>query len=791
MVSAVDPDNIRVFGQMPNYTILNSSYVCSSISKLQRNGVFYSSNPLAFALPLLLIQMTLASAAILLTFFLVRPLGHPVMLAQILGGIIVGPSFLCRIPGLLNTIFPIRSFLLLDIVSTIGCMFYFFLIGVQTDISMLKKITRKTFAIGFFTMAVPMILTIGSSILWTHFYDPSSVKIDKLPAIAVTESVICFPIIAYYLSELRIINSEFGRVALCSSMVSTLCSLCVITSYLLWSQSGYDISLFFRAVCYVIAFAVLVCFILGPILLWEKKQILVGTPSKQGNIIVLFLAVLMSGFWGQGFGLNIYFGPLLFGLLIPSGPPLGSVLVEKLDLIIYWMLMPLYCVKFGLTVDIFALSIRTYSGVQLIALLGACGKFLGASISALGCQMSPSDAISLGFVMTFQGMLELSLFILMKTKRIIDGESFVAMCASLLITTGVITPMVRHFCNPSRRYVVYHGRTLMDSRPNSELRLLVCIHDQENVPSAISLLKALNPGKQSPIAVYMLHLIELTGSATPLFIPHKKTRKFSSRTSSSGPVINAFTNFEENHGGHVSIFPFISICPPQTMHDDVCAIALDKGISLAIIPFFKRFHFDGALQSSKRAMKIANQNVLDKAPCSVAILIDRGPLKTLSAIWTCWSSYEVAVIFLGGADDREALTLGARMAGLPNNKLTLIRILYDGNFPDNYMEGRRLDDEVLNDFRSNISGNYCAKYKEELVMDGAGTASVLRTLENQYELVVVGRRHDGLSPLLSGLREWNENRELGVIGDLLSSSDFLGDTTILVVQQHTDYSCGE
>ena len=105
-----------------------------------------------------------------------------------------------------------------------------------------------------------------------------------------------------------------------------------------------------------------------------------------------------------------------------------------------------------------------------------------------------------------------------------------------------------------------------------------------------------------------------------------------------------------------------------------------------------------------------------------------------------------------------------------------------------YMEGIRLDNEFLSEFRTNISGNYYAKYIEEPVIEGAGTASVLRTLKNHYELVVVGRRHHGLSPLLSGLTEWNENRELGVIGDLLASSDFLGNTTILVVQQHPEYS---
>ncbi|MBA0758718.1 hypothetical protein Gotri_021690 [Gossypium trilobum] len=794
MVSTMEPENVLVFGSMPKTQMIQSSHlVCSNFSRLTNASVFYSSSPLTLMLPLLLLQLSLGSAAILVTFYLLRPFGLPLMLAQVLGGVLLGPSLLCRIPGLLNMIFPIRSFLLMDVVSTMGFMFYFFLVGVQTDIWLLKKITKKSFAIGFFSVAVPMILTLGMSLLWMQFnVNPNEKKkVDSLPEIAKAESLVSFQIVSYYLSELRVINSEIGRVALCSSMVSTLCSTCVVTSNILWNQSKDDLSRFFQSICYGIIFASLVCCILGPLLLWEMKHTLGGQPLKQGNLVVLFIAVLMSGFWGHSFGLNIYFGPLLFGLIIPSGPPLGSALVEKLDVITNWVLMPLFFVKFGLAVDIFALSLKTYFKVQFFALLGAFGKFLGASLCALSCQMPQRDAIVLGFFMTFQGVIELDLFRLMKRKQIIGDEAFSAMCLTALIGSGVVALVVPCFYDPSKRYEGYYGRTLAHSRHNSELRVLVCIHEEQNVPSAINVLATLKPTKQSPIAVYMLHMVELMGSATPLLMRQKRPKKLSTRTRGSAPIIDAFKIFEENHDGLVSVSPFISVSPPQTMHEGVFQIALEKGTSLVMIPFYKKFHVGGAVYLSKRSLKIANQNVLDQAPCSVAILVDRGTLKTLHAIWAGWSSSEVAVIFLGGADDQEALALAAKMTGCQNINLTLIRIIYDGDFPDKYMEGIRNDNESLGQFQTNISGNTCAKYWEEVAKDGAGTASVLRTLENQYDIIVVGRRHYDMFPLLSGLTESNENKELGVIGDMLASSDFLGNTTILVVQQHTGNSHSE
>ncbi|CAK9183714.1 unnamed protein product [Ilex paraguariensis] len=58
-------------------------------------------------------------------------------------------------------------------------------------------------------------------------------------------------------------------------------------------------------------------------------------------------------------------------------------------------------------------------------------------------------------------------------------------------------------------------------------------------------------------------------------------------------------------------------------------------------------------------------------------------------------------------------------------------------------------------------------YIEEVMMDGTGTVTAIQSMENNYELIIVGRRHDAWSPLILGLK-----------------ADFNGSATILVVQQH-------
>lgn len=95
-----------------------------------------------------------------------------------------------------------------------------------------------------------------------------------------------------------------------------------------------------------------------------------------------------------------------------------------------------------------------------------------------------------------------------------------------------------------------------------------------------------------------------------------------------------------------------------------CAVwRLTKGLPSIQWFLSTRFHANGTMASTNQAAKISNGNALNKVPCSVAILVVRGLLNTSTFFLKNWSSYHVAVLFLGGADDRETLALGVRMAG--------------------------------------------------------------------------------------------------------------------------------
>lgn len=183
------------------------------------------------------------------------------------------------------------------------------------------------------------------------------------------------------------------------------------------------------------------------------------------------------------------------------------------------------------------------------------------------------------------------------------------------------------------------------------------------------------------------------------------------------------------------------------------------------------------------------------APCSVAILVDRG-FGSINRIHRSSVSVNVAVIFVGGKDDREALAYAGRLAQHPGVKLTVLRLLVESGSENPQPSGHHgvnisdqeaevgLDDECFAQFyEQHIVGGRIA-YMEKHLTNSAETFSVLKSFEGMYSLVIVGREGGVNSVLTKGMNDWQQCPELGPIGDVLSGPDFSLTVSVLVMQQH-------
>ncbi|KAJ0085014.1 hypothetical protein Patl1_30626 [Pistacia atlantica] len=305
----------------------------------------------------------------------------------------------------------------------------------------------------------------------------------------------------------------------------------------------------------------------------------------------------------------------------------------------------------------------------------------------------------------------------------------------------------------------YKQRSIERSDPNTELQILTCIHSTRNVSGIINLLQLSNATTRSPICVFAVHLVQLTGtgraSAMLIVQDSRKTRTIigngknnndiTPQRAESEQIVDAFGNFERENETAVTVHPLTAVSAYTTIHEEIFQLAEEKHVAFILVPYHKLPTANGRLQGDNVSIRQLNQNLLNNAPCCIGILVDRGvgpPIEQNSTEFDK-SEFRIAMLFIGGPDDHEALSYASRMAQKSGVTLTVVRFLEakeentrnecDLEDMTESEEGKEIDDDFINEFRQ--------------------------------------------------LSEWRNSLELGAIGETLITTQATGHASVLVVQQ--------
>lgn len=378
--------------------------------------------------------------------------------------------------------------------------------------------------------------------------------------------------------------------------------------------------------------------------------------------------------------------------------------------------------------------------------------------------------------------------------QVLNDQTFSIMVLMALFTTFITTPVVVALYKPARKASTsYKHRTIQRKDRDTELRILACFHSTRNIPTTINLIEASRGSeRRSRLCVYALHLMELSERSSAIRMVHKARKNglpFWNKIPRSGSdqLVIAFEAFQQL--SRVSIRPMTAISALSNIHEDICASAGMKRAAIVILPFHKHQRVDGALESTRMEFRSVNRRVLENAPCSVGILIDRGLGGTVQISASDVSS-SVSVLFFGGPDDCEALAYGMRMAEHPGIRLTVVCFLCQSN---GFFVGDTVgvnkssksnfpqSDDLLAEFRKISAKDDSFQYTERTVGNSEETIAAIRDF-SRCNLILVGRAPEGA---VEATRiDMRGCPELGPIGNLLTSPDFSTTASVLVIQRY-------
>jgi Kef-type K+ transport system membrane component KefB/nucleotide-binding universal stress UspA family protein len=653
------------------------------------------------ALSLLIVQLVVIIGLSRLIGRGARWLGQPLVIAEVVAGILLGPSLLGWLaPEAMSALFPADSMPVLRMLSQLGPILFMFLIGLELDPRVLRGQGRASLFISHMSILVPFGLgALAALVLHPRLAEPSVSFSSFVLFMGAAMSVTAFAVLARILSEHGLLRSKVGMLALTCAAVDDVTAWCLL-AFVVSLVRASDL----LHAGYTTLFALLyVGFMLGLVRPFLER-LGARVANKEGltqNVVALTLMMLLASAWAtERIGIHALFGAFLFGLIIPKEGGLAEALAEKLEDVVVVLLLPVFFAYSGLRTQAGLLEgASDWALCGLILLVACVGKFGGTTVAARLTGMRWREAGALGILLNTRGLIELIVLNIGLDLGVISPKLFTMMVIMALVTALMTSPLLRWMYPPEE---VARDRVplvpFIAPAAQAPFTVLMCVSPGETGTGMAALGRALTGAPGESFQLFALHLVP-PGERAADSLQREQER-------GGGDALLPLVERANGLGLQVRPLSFVSTEPAL----DICRTAEAKQADLILLGWNK----PGRTPSGGTV-----HEVMHEAGTGVAVLVDRG-LEHVR---------RVLVPLGGGLEDRAALTLARRLMRSSGAEVTVLQVTAPGGDA-----GPVCSQAMVAGFFPEESGR--VKYK--VVTHGSLEEAALEEARHGYELVVVG-----------------------------------------------------
>jgi Kef-type K+ transport system membrane component KefB len=418
----------------------------------------HATENLLFLTLLQLIAMILAAR---LGNRLLRRLGQPGVIGEIVAGLLLGPSLFGHFfPDAATFLFGAKPSAPIVVISQIGLVLLMFQIGMDFEFGHLARPRNRNATIGIAAASISIPFALGF-IIGQVTQPILAPQIDALTYslfFGVGLAITAVPILGRILREFDLTRQEIGVVAISAAAINDVTGWVLLAGISAYAEAKFSAANISWQIAGIVALGAVSWLVLRPLV----DRLLKANPAKDGELPAnLMMAVIcltfLMGICTYFLGIFTIFGGFLAGLLFHHDKAFVEAWRRQVGRFVLVFFLPVFFTFTGLRTNVLGLSsVSDWMWLAVVLAASIGGKIIPVYIAGRMTGFDHRESTILGSLMNTRALMELIVLNIGYDMGFIPQKVF-TMLVIMAVTTTVMTGPLLRVLLPRAGYVIPAG----------------------------------------------------------------------------------------------------------------------------------------------------------------------------------------------------------------------------------------------------------------------------------------------------------------------------------------------
>lgn len=353
----------------------------------------------------------------------------PLVVVQIIGGILLGPGVLgAAFPTYYATVFTTATIASLNGIAWWAVMLFVWIAGIELDLAAAWRHRRETSVTAGLALAVPLAIGALAALVMLRFpgwQGTSGAPWQVVLGIGMACAVTALPILVLFLEKLEVLRTGLGQRVLRYASLDDIAIWGVLALILLdWTRVG-------RQIGFLAGFALAT---------WAVRKLMARVPeTDRWYLSLIWLAG--CGFAADWAGLHFMVGAFLSGAVLDA-KWFDRESMDRFRHFVLLAVMPVFFLSTGLRTQWTVGGPSVFAAAALLLAASVGGKLLGLQIAGRILKWPAGEATTIGWLLQTKALIMIIFANILLDRLIITNDTFTALLLMAVSSTMLTIPMV-------------------------------------------------------------------------------------------------------------------------------------------------------------------------------------------------------------------------------------------------------------------------------------------------------------------------------------------------------------